>query len=425
MGAMLENAPDSEPSRIDTVLGWLTVVLAFSLPLYRPWVTLATSLLLLLWLFGGGLGRRCAELRHHRLSHAVLVFVALNALSLVWSSDVHTGLRYMTKFRYLLLIPVLATTIRPVFRRYAVTTFLLATVVSVVLSLAVLVGIFHFGGAHPGNPSPTMAHLDHSLVLALAALLILTRVLYDEMDSIRRLMWLGAFLLVTAGLAINIGRSGQLAFFGGLILLLAHWARGRSLREVTGVLTAVVITLALMWWASPSFQARINAGGKELRRTFSEHRYGTNFGERVAAMRVAGEIFRQHPLLGTGVGGNIAALRHLLDTEYQDLKPAIYWYRHFHNQYAQVATELGLVGLLALGWIFWELMRGRYARRDIAAAAIVLATVYLLGFLGEPYLRKQIPVVTFALFAGLISASQLDQRRREDEGRELSTGDSG
>ncbi len=410
--------PDKETSRLDTTLGWLTVVLAFSLPLYRPWVTLATSLILAFWLFAPGLGRRCAELRHHRLTLAVLVFVALNVLSLVWTSDPYAGLRYLTKYRYLLLIPILATSIRPVFRRFAVNTFLLATGVSVILSFAVLAGFLRIGGAHPGNPSPTMAHLDYSLVLALTALLILTRILYGRMELRYRLMYTGGFLLVTAGLTVNIGRSGQLAFFGGLVLLLIHWARGRAPRAVAGVLGAMIITLAVAWWVSPSCRARIEAGREEMRSTVFEHRYETSFGGRVAAIKVAGEIIRRHPLLGTGVGSNITAFRTLLDTDFADLKPSIYWYRHFHNQYAQTATELGLVGLLALGWIFWELMRGRQTNREIAATALILGAVYLLGFIGEPYLRKQIPVVTFALFAGLISASQLDKSRSENETRE-------
>jgi hypothetical protein len=50
---------------------------------------------------------------------------------------------------------------------------------------------------------------------------------------------------------------------------------------------------------------------------------------------------------------------------------------------------------------------------------LVLGAVYLLGFFGEPYLRKQIPLVTFALFAGLISASQLDRRRLDSEVEEM------
>ena len=50
------------------------------------------------------------------------------------------------------------------------------------------------------------------------------------------------------------------------------------------------------------------------------------------------------------------------------------------------------------------------------AYSIVLAAVYLLGFLGEPYLHKQVTLVMFSLFAGLISAEQLDDRQSASSG---------
>ena len=123
---------------------------------------------------------------------------------------------------------------------------------------------------------------------------------------------------------------------------------------------------------------------------------------------------RARSRVGTGVGGNMPAFRRVLDSKYSELKPSIYWYRHFHNQYAQVATELGLVGLLALAWIFWTLIREPDRRRDTDAATLVLATVFLLGFLGEPFFHKQITLVMFALFAGLISAEDLEKETSED-----------
>ncbi len=96
-------------TNLESYLGWLAIVLAAALPLYRPWVTLATTAILVLWLFGGGLSLRAGRLRNHRLTLAVLFFIALNVVSLVWSSDPGAGLRYITKYRYLLLIPMLAS----------------------------------------------------------------------------------------------------------------------------------------------------------------------------------------------------------------------------------------------------------------------------------------------------------------------------
>jgi O-antigen ligase len=340
---------------------------------------------------------------------AVLLFIALNVVSLVWSSDPGAGLRYLTKYRYLLLIPMLASSVRPIYRRYAVTAFELAAGASVLLSVGILVGMFRLRDAHPGNPSPTMAHLDYGLLLALAALMILARVLYSEKSAGHKAQWAVVAALTTFGLMVNIGSAGHLAFAGGLAVLFIHWARGRPARLVIGVGTGFAMTLVLVWFLFPKFQAGVREAHTELRDAIVDQEYDSNLGGRVAAMKVAREIFHQDPLLGTGVGGNIPAFRRALDTRFKELKPSTYWYRHFHNQYAQVATELGTVGLLSLAWIFWELIRAPYKRRETDAAALILATVYLLGFLGEPFFHKQITLVVFALFAGLISAEQLDE----------------
>jgi len=401
--------PDTpQESTLDATLGWLAVVLAVSLPLYRPWVTLATSAVLILWFFGRGLGFRLRRLRGHRLTLAVLFFLGLNICSLLWTSDLDLGLKYLTKYRYFLLIPVVASSVGPIYRRFAVTAFELAAGAATLLSVGILVGMFRLRDAHPGDPSPTMAHLDFGLLLALASLLILARVLYSESSTGRRVLWTGLAVLTTSGLIVNIGQAGQLAFVGGLIVLLVHWSRGRPVWLVSVVTAALALTLLLVWHAFPQFRARVDESGAELRAAVDDQLFDTVFGGRVAAMRIAREVYRDHPVLGTGVGGNIPAFRRIIDTRFEELKSPIYWYRHYHNQYAQVATELGTVGLLALAWIFWELIRVPHRRRDTDAAALILATVYLIGFLGEPFFHKQITLVMFALFAGFIAAEDLE-----------------
>ena len=409
---------EEREGRRNVYLGWLTLILAGSVMVYRPWVALASTLIILVWIFGGGFRQHAARLRSHRLTLAILVFIGLNLVSLAWSSDPGAGFRYLTKYHYLLLIPILASSIQPAFRRAAYRVYVIAAVVSASVSFAVMASWIRLGDAHPGNPSPFMSHLDFSLLLALASLLLLSLTLFTEMTPKLRAAWLCCFAIVTGGLVINIGRGGQLAFVCGLFALAVFWARRRSLRVGLGALAGVILFTALLWVSAPRLQSRVAEAQGDLKAALSEQRYEGNLGGRVAATIVASEIFRSHPVLGTGIGGNIPAMKVLLDSRFEEFKPAIYWYRHFHSQYTQVATELGLVGLLSLGWIFWELFRGPYPKPLTSANATILAVVYLVGFIGEPYFHKQIPLVTFALFAGLISAAQLDGRDRDKETNE-------
>jgi len=260
-----------------------------------------------------------------------------------------------------------------------------------------------------------MAHIDFGLVLALTSLLLAARVLYTDMKIGHRILWTCLAVLTVLGLMINIGLAGQLAFAGGLIVLLLHWARGQPARRIAGVTTGVVVMLLLVWVSLPPVRARFDETRAEVSAAIIDQRYDSNLGGRVAALKVAREVFRDHPVLGTGVGGNIPALRQIVDARFEELKASIYWYPHYHNQYAQVATELGTVGLVALAWIFWELIRVPRQRRETDAAALILATVYLIGFLGEPFFHKQITLIMFALFAGFIAGEDLEQNSLGEE----------
>ena len=117
------------------------------------------------------------------------------------------------------------------------TAFELAAGASVLLSVGILVGMFRLRDAHPGNPSPTMAHLDYGLLLALAALMILARVLYSEKSAGHKAQWAVVAALTTFGLMVNIGRGGHLAFAGG---------RGAKSGFAAAITMVVFIFVAIM-----------------------------------------------------------------------------------------------------------------------------------------------------------------------------------
>jgi len=119
-------------------------------------------------------------------------------------------------------------------------------------------------------------------------------------------------------------------------------------------------------------------------------------------MIVTADIFRRHPVLGTGVADNMVEFHRLLDTRYSHLKPALGEYMHMHNQYLQVGTELGVLGLAAMLAIFVCLLRYRTVDPETRLIPAIVACVYLVGFVGDPFLHKQLPLVLFTVAVGLI-----------------------
>ena len=391
-------------NRINLYLNVLIVVLAFSVPLYRKWVSIAAPLVMLLWFVEGRLPEKLAALKRHWLSLAVGGFIAFNLFSLLWTSDPVAGLRYVFKYYYLLLIPILATSLRSRFRDRAETAFLTGAALSVAVSFAIFAGLVRFRDAFPGNPSATMSHLDYSMVLAVAASIVLCRILEGTHSPRRIVVQISLLVFLVGGLLINIGRSGQLAFFLTAPVMVWVILGARMPRLTMSVLAGSVVVLALSYAVIQPFHKRVDSGIGEIRTAITTGRYDSNQGKRIAGFLVAAEMVKERPLLGTGAGDNMSRFQEVLDDRLPDLKPYIGWFPHLHNQYLQSITETGIVGLSLLLFILIALVAGPYVEPHDRHLAISLAIVYLVGFLGDPYFRKQLPLVLFAIIGGLVSA---------------------
>lgn len=389
--------------RLNRILNILVIVLAFSIPLYRKWVSIAAPLIMILWFAEGRLPEKLAALRRHRLTLAAAVFAGFALLSVTWSGDKLAGLAYVDKYRYLLLIPMLATAIRPETRRRAELAFFAGAALSVLLSWAVFLDLVRLRNAYPGNPAPSMSHLDYSMVLAVAGLMALVRLL-SRQPLQQRIGWTALLGLVVSGLAINIGRSGQLAFVGSALVITSLVLSRRSWRAAAVGFAVVIAIVAASYAVVEPLRLRMTEGVAELEAAIATGDYESNQGKRIAGAIVALDMVRQRPLLGTGVGGTMDQFRQVLERDHPELAGAVAWFPHLHNQYLQTLAETGFVGMATLLAMMAALALGPYPEPADRQLATILALAYLLGFFGDPFLHKQIPLVLFATMAGLASA---------------------
>lgn len=392
--------------RLELAINWLAIVLMFVLPLFRRGVTITSTLIILLWLFSGRWADKVRALRRVQPIFALALFVAVNIVSLLWSADLSEAIAYIFKYRYFLITIALATTLKPVFRERAIFAFLLGHGISLVGSYSLALGLVSFGRGSVENPSPTMLHLDYSVFLALVPLMVLNRMIHRDMSWTHRSGW-AIFLGVSiGGLFINIGRSGQLAFAGTALVLVILLLYSRSWLLAIASLAGVIALLFVMYLVVPTFHSRFDEGVREISGALNSQEFNTNQGKRIAAASISAQIVKRSPVVGVGVGDAMNEFRHEIDESRPDLREAIYWFPHLHNQYIEVAVQLGLVGLIALINIFVQLFRVRFADRETGRLAIILGCVYLIAFVGDPFLHKQLPLVLFSTLCGVILAEK-------------------
>lgn len=196
--------------------------------------------------------------------------------------------------------------------------------------------------------TPLSAYL--ALLTPPAIALILT---LPPRDQNRQALWLWLVLALTVQI-LTFSRAGILALAVSLSLTALGWSRitghnlfslrvyWRKLRPLSRVLilvSGIVLVAAALFWLQSSFANRDSS---------------THF--RFVLWETALTIFQQHPLTGAGPGNFGRALLRLNQADLPRLQIA-----SAHNVYLNTAAEVGLIGLLAggylllrVGWAWWK-----------------------------------------------------------------------
>jgi putative inorganic carbon (hco3(-)) transporter len=212
-------------------------------------------------------------------------------------------------------------------------------------------GAFDRFGGTVGSPNAAAAYFGLLLVVALGMLVA-------PVGKGRQRIAAAALALGGLGLVLTFGRGGWLAFVVSLAVFVVL-ARRRGLLRVrlSPWAAACLIILALAF------------GGLVGNRLTSDDANAA--GSRVPLLHTAGQLIRDHPVLGVGANNYIEAA-----APYRTRDIAYTWNYTVHNEYALVWSETGLLGLVSFVWflIATVLLGIRCSRlRDPALATLGLA----------------------------------------------------
>lgn len=183
---------------------------------------------------------------------------------------------------------------------------------------------------------------------------------------------LAAALVIHYSLVVSQTITALLAVGVGTLVL---WlplvpSRRRWLVPVVGVVVATLLVTTV-----PPLRSR----GRALWRNAEAGRWSTVLSGRTDGWKAATWMFREHPVLGVGLGGFLPAFTPaklaLLDrdaTFYRGHRGRS-TFRNAHNEGLEVLAETGVVGLLALAWGVWSLIvvLRRRARDETDKAELV------------------------------------------------------
>ena len=356
----------------DQLIYYLACGAFLSMPLGTSPPVICGALAALVWIFSG----KPITLRYAYLGQTwfwpVLFLIALPWLGLLYTPDpggFEIGFAKKTHY-WLYGLAVAAIPFGIYSPQRLIQGFLLGLAINALVAIMQLMGIF-----------PVMNELAYGLGLGystMAAYLVLGILMasyyFRETEERRTRILLG---LLMAGyffhLVILKGRVGFLTFFVLSPLIVNNLFKRFGILKIS---VACLVLLGVMF-LSPMVRDRASVSVMQLEEHLNadpNSAWGKAYNgqeDKFYMWRGAIEIFLENPILGVGTGGYPIVL-------HERGKPDWPYVAHPHNNFLYMAVSFGLIGIFALCWFFWEMIRNAWEERQSPLGFFVLSTALVI-----------------------------------------------
>lgn len=397
--------------KIENIIEYVVLAYAFVLPLSRAGISIFTVALFIFWLLAPNLKQRFFIVFNNKVILSVMLFMVFSLISLIWSENITRGLLNFKHYWFILPIFVFATNIKKEQVSKIISAFLLGMLISEITSYGIFLQIWTFGHGTPQDPTPFMNHIHYSIFLAVTSLLLLNRA-YFETTYKWKIFYFIYFLFTTSNLFINGGRTGQLGFIIGIFVVGIVNMKNKFVALISILLLVITIS-TVAYKFSPTFQNRITQTLQTIRdiQDSKSNMYSTSFGSRLGLWIVGEKIFLDHPIIGVGLGSEMNALHHKIDTDMPQFRDTpVYTLPHYHNSYVTYLVQLGFIGFLFFISIFYHIAKLKIDNKQFNNLKFIFLTVFMIGCFFEQIFAVEFPMALFALFIGIFLASSQNNK---------------
>jgi len=397
-----------------SLLNYIIVLYAFSIPLSLDLIRILAPLIIILWFVQADVKSKIALIKKESFFLSIGILLCILLLSLLWTDidNIKFGIKYITRYWYILPMFAIYTSIDKKFIPIALSAFLAGMFVGELVSYSVFFEFIHIEGTTHKDPSPFMHHTLYSVFLVFTAGILLNRMITSH--SIKQNIIYGIFFTtITANLFINAGRTGQFLFLFVLAsVLIGHYKV--TIRSLFVTLSLLLVIPYLAFTFSPNFKTRMVQTYNNVK-TIS---YSTAIGSRIGLNIVAKDIFFENPMIGVGVGDYLSKKDEVIQQRYPDRK-FVKALVHYHNQYAEFAVIAGIFGVLSYIFIFLSLIRIKITDRRMNTIKFILVSTITIASLSDAMFHLNRPLSLFALFTGLILAHSRYERSEIEDSSNL------
>lgn len=401
------NGLESFRSRIPLINSWLLAAVFFTIPTHAAPAYILSAFILLFWLIEGRFREKFADLRHHPVFWVFWGYFLVFPISLLWSDNLAWGWKMSGKGLFFLLFPLYLSVARREHVKLYVTAFIAAVTISEMMAYYNWLQLHYLTDLPPGirndhapwEIAPFVNHVMYNPILAFGAYLLGHALLFERLSTVKRVVYAGFLVTMTANMFISGGRAGQVAFLAMMaLLILQRFARRPVLAGTVALaLTAGLFTTA--YQTSDLFKHRVDLAIHEVQNY--EQAVNSSVGLRINLAVNSVRMYLEHPILGVGAGD--------FPQEYARINAehTPTWESGWnpHNQYLLMLTSAGLLGGIALLILLVAPpYLARHADDEWSRLRIALPLLFAVICLSESYLIRSNTSLMFVLFSAALYA---------------------
>ncbi len=377
-----------EPCRAAAACSLVAIIIGFVNPIAMSLTEVLLGVMVVCWLLAGSLREQWNIIRRNPVALAALALMAFLSLSILYGeAPLSESLRGLAKYRNLVYLTLFITIFRTEKMREAgLRAFAAAMVLTLIASFMAEASIppFHNHHATLGSDAGIFRNrIIQGLCMSLFAYLMLHRFI----EQPRRRWPLAALALLAMGNTMLMvgGRSGYLVLGALIVLLCVQRLRFRTLAYAAaaiGVLgmagyfhsDTILMRVRLVHTEIAAYLDYRNHGGPLIPEGWEERVTHTSCGQRLEFYRIGLNLFREHPLLGVGVGNIVHHMQAYPEEEGNG--PTNH---NLHSEFIMMAAQGGVVGLTLLISLLVACWRARRhlspPMRHVAEGVLVLTIV--------------------------------------------------
>lgn len=399
----------SKPAfNVDTAGSWLLILFGFTLPLSVAANNLFAVSIIVLWLYRKEYQKTWEMIKNSKIVIAVLLFVLLHIIGLLWTEDVVSGLKIVKKEWIFLLLPIMMSFVRKEHIRYYISAFLIAISISEIFSYLIWFEVVPpFLRATLYDPTPFIHHTSYNPFLALAIYLTGYYVLFDKtLNCVQKIVLILFFFTMGTNMFITGGRAGQVGYFVMVTILFFQFFNKHFFRALFLSILFLGSILFMAYFGSQIFQDRMNEAVSQIQNYHHDKNITTGLttvnsvGLRINFAINTLEIIKEHPLIGVGTGGFKKSYKIINDKNSPYAEISV----HPHNMYLFEMVQFGIFGLISLLSILYFQLRFAWKEKDMlrSRVGIALPLLFSVIMLSDSYLLGHFTTMLFVFFSAFL-----------------------